>query len=142
MILYSYSLYATNAFKNYYKLNFIYFFMKKISESKNIVQKSKFIGYLFEIESKEEISEVVDFVERENKKSRHICYGAIIDNEEISKNDGEVGSPGKVLLQILENEGLKSHVLIVARVFGGIKLGVGGVSRSFRACGQAVTSKN
>jgi putative IMPACT (imprinted ancient) family translation regulator len=34
-------------------------------------------------------------------------------------------------------------VLIVSRIFGGVKLGVGGVSRAFRAAGEgAVASRS
>lgn len=127
-------------FKNYYKIESIFFFMKLVNESKIIVQKSKFFGYLFEIDSKEDISSVIEEVESNHKKARHVCYAALINNEEIIKNDGEVGSPGKVLLSILEKEGMKNHVLVVARIFGGVKLGVGGVSRAFRKCGEELFS--
>lgn len=110
--------------------------MKLISESKYIEKKSKFFGYLYSIKAEEEIKEIVDLVAFKHKKSRHVCYSSIFDGNEIIKNDGEVGSPGKVLLQILKDNNLNSHVLIIARIFGGIKLGVGGVSRAFRECAK------
>ncbi|MCK5341857.1 MAG: YigZ family protein, partial [Candidatus Heimdallarchaeota archaeon] len=47
-------------------------------------------------------------------------------------DDGEVGRPGKILLQVLKIHDFQSHALVISRVFGGIKLGVGGVSRAFR----------
>ncbi|MDA3836806.1 MAG: YigZ family protein [Nanoarchaeota archaeon] len=114
--------------------------MKLLGESKIVVRKSKFFGYLYEIESKDEIERIVEDVLFENKKAKHVSYGAFIESEEISKNDGEVGSPGKVLLQLLRTNELNNHVLIVARIFGGVKLGVGGVSRAFRECGNAAIS--
>jgi len=55
--------------------------------------------------------------------------------EERSKDDGEVGHPGRVLLEILRRHDLEG-VLLVSRVFGGVKLGVGGVSRAFREAGE------
>jgi len=110
--------------------------MKKINESKIVIQKSKFFGYLYSIESKEEIEKVVDEVSSNHKKARHVCYAAFVEGEEIIKNDGEVGSPGKVLLQLLDKYEKKNHVLVIARIFGGIKLGVGGVSRAFRQTGE------
>ena len=54
----------------------------------------------------------------------------------MSKDDGEVGHPGRVLLELLRKHDLEG-VLIVSRIFGGVKLGVGGVSRAFRDAGQA-----
>jgi len=39
-------------------------------------------------------------------------------------------------LQLLERHDLNSHALVVSRIFGGIKLGVGGVSRAFRKAGN------
>lgn len=110
--------------------------MKLVSESKYIEKKSKFFGYLYSIENEKEIKEIVNLISFRHKKSKHICYSAILDNEEIIKNDGEVGSPGKVLLQILKDNNLNSHLLVIARIFGGIKLGVGGVSRAFRECAK------
>ena len=54
---------------------------------------------------------------------------------EKSKDDGEVGHPGRVLLELLRGADLEGG-LVVSRVFGGVKLGVGGVSRAFRQAGQ------
>lgn len=54
---------------------------------------------------------------------------------EVSKDDGEVGHPGRVLLELLRKYDLEG-ALVVSRIFGGVKLGVGGVSRAFREAGQ------
>jgi putative IMPACT (imprinted ancient) family translation regulator len=40
-----------------------------------------------------------------------------------------------VLLELLRREDLEGG-LLVSRVFGGVKLGVGGVSRAFREAGE------
>ncbi len=57
-----------------------------------------------------------------------------------SRDDGEVGHPGRVLLSILERYDLEG-VLVVSRVFGGVKLGVGGVARAFRQAGEQVVEQ-
>jgi putative IMPACT (imprinted ancient) family translation regulator len=57
---------------------------------------------------------------------------------EYTKDDGEVGHPGKVLMELLRSNGLDTHVLVVSRIFGGVKLGIGGVSRAFRSAGEGV----
>ena len=42
-----------------------------------------------------------------------------------------------MLLELLRKDDLEGG-LVVSRVFGGVKLGVGGVSRAFREAGAAV----
>jgi putative IMPACT (imprinted ancient) family translation regulator len=76
----------------------------------------------------------------EHRKANHHCWalrcrsasGALVER---SKDDGEVGHPGRVLLELLRREELEG-ALLVSRVFGGVKLGVGGVSRAFRDAGE------
>lgn len=46
-------------------------------------------------------------------------------------NDGEVGRPGNVMLELLRGRELEGAIL-VSRIFGGVKLGPGGVARAFR----------
>ncbi|MCK5346187.1 MAG: YigZ family protein, partial [Candidatus Heimdallarchaeota archaeon] len=70
--------------------------------------------------------------------ANHHCYAIRCQSVEKSKDDGEVGHPGRVLSELLKKHDLDSHMLIVSRIFGGVKLGVGGVSRAFREAGQGV----
>jgi putative IMPACT (imprinted ancient) family translation regulator len=77
---------------------------------------------------------------RDYRKANHHCWacrvrdpaGAVV---ELSKDDGEVGHPGRVLLELLKKYDVEG-ALVVSRTFGGVKLGVGGVSRAFRDAGQ------
>lgn len=107
-----------------------------ISESKTTVKKSKFIAGLFEVSTADDVeTEIAGFLSK-HKKARHICVGILIEDFEKFKNDQEVGQPGKTLLEILKENKLNSHALVVARYFGGIKLGQGGVGRAFRDIGR------
>ena len=101
-------------------------------------QKSRFMAHLYLIENEADEAEILKLHRRKYKKANHHCYALILDRQEKSKDDGEVGHPGRVLLGIMKKHELDSHMLIVSRIFGGIKLGVGGVSRAFREAGQAV----
>ena len=82
---------------------------------------------------------------RDYRKANHHCWayrlrdasGTVV---EASKDDGEVGHPGRVLLELLRKHDLEG-VLVVSRIFGGVKLGVGGVSRAFRDAGQGAINK-
>lgn len=110
--------------------------MKLVSERKSIVKKSKFLSYLYDISNIEEIEEILSELNQKHKKANHICIGINLHSFEKFKNDREVGQPGKILLDILKENKLESHVLIVVRYFGGVKLGQGGVQRAFREIGR------
>jgi len=104
-------------------------------------KKSKFYAHLYEIESVDDVAEVREIHEKLYKKAAHHCYAVICGNYSDSRADGEVGSPGRALAEILERHGLSSHILIVSRLFGGIKLGPAGVSRAFREAGNGVVTE-
>ena len=109
--------------------------MKILSEKKTIEKKSRFEANLVLIEKEEDIDETIKQFSKKHKKANHICYGIYFNKETIFKNDGEVGHPGNILLNILKSKNLDSHLLIVARYFGGIKLGPSGVGKAFRNTG-------
>ncbi len=116
--------------------------MKELAAGKFVERRSRFYAHLYVIYSEEEIEKIVKNHKRLYKKANHHCYATrLISNDlktnELFKDDGEVGHPGKVLLELLIKNNLNHHMLIVSRVFGGIKLGVGGVSRAFRDAGES-----
>lgn len=120
--------------------------MEELAAIKFVEQRSRFFAHLYRIDSAEDIEELLKAHRRLYKKANHHCWALRFGPEEKSKDDGEVGHPGKVLLEILKKHDLNSHALVVSRVFGGVKLGVGGVSRAFREAGEAAcdqaTGKN
>lgn len=55
-----------------------------------------------------------------------------------SDDDGEpAGTAGTPLLAVLEKAKLTNVMLVGTRYFGGVKLGIGGLIRAYRACGEA-----
>ncbi len=55
-----------------------------------------------------------------------------------SDDDGEpAGTAGPPLLAVLEKAELINVMLVATRFFGGVKLGIGGLIRAYRACGEA-----
>jgi len=103
-------------------------------------ERSRFHALVAPLAAPAAMAEVVKARRRDYRKACHHCWayrlrdgaGTVV---EASKNDGEVGQPGRVLLELLRQHDLEG-VLVVSRIFGGVKLGVGGVSRAFRAAGQ------
>ncbi|MCG6947486.1 MAG: YigZ family protein [Acidobacteria bacterium] len=73
---------------------------------------------------------------RRYHKARHHCWACRVRDEngrlvEQARDDGEVGRPGMKMLELLRQRDLEG-LLVVSRIFGGIKLGPGGVGRAFR----------
>ena len=112
---------------------------KEVFAGKLVDRKSKFYAHLYKIENlNEDIEEIQKIQNKIYKKAAHHCYAALINNQEDSRNDGEVGSPGRVLLELLHEYELDGYMIMVSRIFGGIKLGQGGVARAFRNSGRGV----
>ena len=110
------------------------------------VQRSRFHATLAPAASVQEaVKLVASRATGKLRKARHHCWafrrvetnGTVLEQ---CRDDGEVGHPGRVLLAILRRHELEG-VLVVSRVFGGVKLGVGGVARAFRDAGEAVATE-
>lgn len=117
--------------------------MEELSAGKLTYKKSRFFAHLYKINNKEEIIDILESQKKLYKKACHHCYAVyLIDDKNsitsIFKNDGEVGYPGKILLELLKKFNLNKNIIVVSRIFGGVKLGVGGVSKSFKDIGESV----
>jgi putative IMPACT (imprinted ancient) family translation regulator len=114
-------------------------------EHKHTEERSRFFAVLFPAASIEDVDRIVRVRRGEIRKANHHCWacrftdpaGALVER---SKDDGEVGHPGRVLLEILRKHDLAGG-LLVSRVFGGVKLGVGGVARAFRTAGEGAAAE-
>ncbi len=113
-----------------------------VVEAKLTVERSRFFARLFPVTSEADVERTVAQYRALYRRARHHCWAARWRDHsggivEASRDDGEVGHPGRVLLELLRHHELEGG-LLVSRVFGGVKLGVGGVVRAFRAAGAAV----
>jgi len=103
------------------------------------VERSRFYALLTPLASVEQMEALLKERRRDYRKAVHHCWALRVGSApsvvEASKDDGEVGHPGRVLLELLRKHDLEG-ALVVSRIFGGVKLGVGGVSRAFRDAGQ------
>ncbi|MCA0941466.1 YigZ family protein [Yangia mangrovi] len=55
-------------------------------------------------------------------KATHNTWGLLTEEAPIKNDDGESGA-GMVILRMLEREGLKGHIIVVTRWYGGKHLG-------------------
>ena len=97
-----------------------------------IIKNSKFITFLFKVETKNEIENKLELIKKKHPKATHYCYAYITDEFKKSSDDGEPGgTAGLPILNVLENVELTNILAIVVRYFGGIKLGAGGLVRAY-----------
>ncbi len=109
-----------------------------------IINKSKFITYIYKVNSKDEVLKHLNLLKKNYKDATHICYAYIIDNEIKFNDDKEPsGTSGLPILEVLKKNNLNHLVCFVIRYFGGIKLGSGGLIRAYsNSCSQALKKTN
>jgi uncharacterized YigZ family protein len=97
---------------------------------------SKFIAYAYPVYSEEEVKEKLEEVKKLEYAARHHCYAYILNPDKSAQRANDDGEPsstaGKPILgQLLSND-LTNTLIIVVRYFGGVKLGVPGLIRSYK----------
>ena len=97
-----------------------------------IINKSKFITILNYVETKDDVTRILNKYKKEYKNATHYCYAYILENTEKCSDNGEPsGTAGLPILNVLKNNNLTNVLAIVIRYFGGIKLGAGGLIRAY-----------
>ncbi len=112
---------------------------KEVKSPKTGIYKekgSKFIAYSFAVYSELEVKEKLEEVKKLEHAARHHCYAYILNADKSAQRANDDGEPsstaGKPILgQILSND-LTNILIVVVRYFGGVKLGVPGLIRSYK----------
>ena len=110
-----------------------YLTVKGVSESEYIVERSKFITAVFEIESEENAKQILADIKKKHPFATHNCYAyTLLDGTMRFSDDGEPqGTAGLPILEVIKRNGLFNTLVVVTRYFGGIKLGAGGLVRAY-----------
>lgn len=97
---------------------------------------SKFIGFVFNVNTENVIKEILDKIKTEHPKATHHCYAFRLglNGENYRANDdgepsGSAGLP--IYNQLLAHE-VTNVLLIVVRYYGGTKLGVSGLVKAYK----------
>ena len=97
-----------------------------------MIEKSKFINYLFILENIDDVTKYLNQIKTEYKDATHYCYAYIFNNIKHFSDDNEPsGTAGMPMLNVLESNNLTNVLTITIRYFGGIKLGAGGLVRAY-----------
>lgn len=112
-----------------------YYTVKLEGSDEQIIQKSRFIGYVRRVETEEEALTFIQEIKKKHSDATHNCSAYMIgENDQIQKanDDGEPsGTAGVPILEVLKKRNLKDTCVVVTRYFGGIKLGAGGLIRAY-----------
>ncbi|MEC7863679.1 MAG: YigZ family protein, partial [Bacteroidota bacterium] len=97
---------------------------------------SKFIAYAFPVYSEVQAKKKLENVKKLEHSARHHCYAYVLHADKSAwraNDDGEPSSTaGKPILGQIQSNNLTNILIIVVRYFGGVKLGVSGLIRSYR----------
>jgi uncharacterized YigZ family protein len=113
------------------------------SSSSEIIFKEKsstFYGYAFPIESETEVKPLLEILRKEYPHAVHYCYAYQLGTETIqyrANDDGEPSnSAGMPIYRQIQSFSLTNVLIVVVRIFGGIKLGVGGLITAYKTTAQ------
>ena len=106
--------------------------IKKAVQCEINVKKSQFICALFPTKTKKESKEIIQKLNEQYSDATHNCTAYITSDGEGFDDDGEPGgTAGKPMINVLRKNELHNITAVVARYFGGIKLGAGGLVRAY-----------
>ena len=113
-------------------------------ESEEVLFKeksSKFFGYAFPIESEEEVKPIIENLKKQHPHAVHYCYayqlGTAPKISYRANDDGEPGNTaGAPIYGQIQSFGVTNVLVVVVRIYGGIKLGVGGLIVAYRTTAQ------
>ena len=102
---------------------------------------SKFIAYAYPVFSQADIKEKLEEVKKLEYAARHYCYAYVLNPDKSAwraNDDGEPSSTaGKPILGQIQSNELTNILIVVVRYFGGVKLGVPGLIRSYKTAAAA-----
>lgn len=99
------------------------------------IKKSRFITYLYPIQTEEEFDQHLAAIRKEHYKATHHCQAFILNDDSAIQrmsDDGEPsGTAGVPMLEVLKRNHLTYIMAVTVRYFGGTKLGAGGLIRAY-----------
>jgi uncharacterized YigZ family protein len=103
-------------------------------------KNSKFFGYAFPISSEEELKPILDILRKKHPHAGHFCYAYQIGTDPVSYRANDDGEPsnsaGMPIYGQLQSFDVTNTVVVIARLFGGTKLGVGGLISAYKTAAQ------
>lgn len=105
-------------------------------------KNSKFFGYAFPIQSEDQVKPIIDILRKEHPTAGHFCYAYQIGADTISYRANDDGEPsnsaGMPIYGQIQSFSVTNILIVVVRIFGGVKLGVGGLISAYKTTAQMI----
>ena len=106
---------------------------------------SRFISYIFPVHSLEDIKVKLEHVKKIEHSASHQCYAFVLNPDKSAQKANDDGEPsstaGKPILGQILSSNLTNTLIIVVRYYGGVKLGISGLIRSYKtAAAEAINN--
>ncbi|WP_424000447.1 IMPACT family protein [Maribacter sp. IgM3_T14_3] len=99
-------------------------------------RKSKFYGYCFPVSDEDTVKEHIEALKKEYPTANHVCYAWQMGIETKSYRANDDGEPnnsaGMPIYGQLQSFDVTNTLVAVVRIFGGTKLGVGGLISAYK----------
>ena len=103
------------------------------------IKASRFIANATAITTRSEVGVFLETIRTRWSAAGHHCFAwRLMGDEERCSDDGEPGgTAGKPILNQIRGAGLEQTLVVVSRIFGGTKLGMGGLVRAYGSAAKA-----
>ncbi|MER3376759.1 MAG: YigZ family protein [Allomuricauda sp.] len=103
-------------------------------------RKSKFFAQVFPITSEDEVKPIVEELRQKYHTANHVCYAWQLGEQDRSYRANDDGEPnnsaGMPIYGQIQSFDVTNVLVTVTRIFGGTKLGVGGLIQAYRTAAQ------
>ena len=103
-------------------------------------KKSKFFSSAYPIVSEDEVKPIIESLRKKHRTANHICFAWQLGVSVVlyrANDDGEPNnSAGMPIYGQIKSFGITNVLVVAARIFGGTKLGVGGLISAYRTAAQ------
>ncbi|MDI6031789.1 YigZ family protein [Flavobacterium sp. LB2P84] len=105
-------------------------------------KNSKFFGYAFPIQSEEDVKPLIETLRKLHPNAGHFCYAYQIGPDTLTYRANDDGEPsnsaGMPIYGQIQSFSVTNVLIVVVRIFGGVKLGVGGLISAYKTTAQMV----
>ncbi|MFV7234654.1 IMPACT family protein [Flavobacterium sp. ZB4R12] len=105
-------------------------------------KNSKFFGYAYPIQSEDEVKPIIDSLKKQHPNAGHFCYAYQLGTDTITYRANDDGEPsnsaGMPIYGQIQSFSITNVLIVVVRIFGGVKLGVGGLISAYKTTAQMV----
>ncbi|TDE29960.1 YigZ family protein [Flavobacterium ranwuense] len=105
-------------------------------------KNSKFFGYAFPIQSEEEVKPLIETLRKQHPNAGHFCYAYQIGADTVTYRANDDGEPsnsaGIPIHGQIQSFSVTNILIVIVRIFGGVKLGVGGLISAYKTTAQMV----